>query len=249
MHLKVIACEVLAREFFHCAASARHTTDIKLLTQGLHDNADTCRAQLQAEIDGASPEQFDAVILGYGLCNNSLAGIRAGQVRVVIPRAHDCITLLLGSKERYAERFAVHPGTYYYSSGWIECETRGGERVAYSQKSGLAKRLARQELIEKYGEENGQYLFAVSSQWEVNYTHGALIRFPFTAGLELEEKVRAICEEKIWSYMEVDGDLRLIRHALAGQWNQEDFLIVEPGGEITACYDDNIIGCKECSSA
>jgi len=38
----------------------------------------------------------------------------------VVPRAHDCITLLLGSKERYAKLFGERPGTYWYSAGWLE---------------------------------------------------------------------------------------------------------------------------------
>ena len=249
MHLKVIACEVLARELFHCAAQALNTVDIKLLPQGLHDNADACRAELQAEIDAAAPEVFDAVVLGYGLCSNSLIGIRAGRTRMVVPRGHDCITLFLGSRERYAKLFAERPGTYYYSSGWLEYGSRGGERVGYSQKSGLAQRMAYEELVAKYGEENAEYLLGSLSQWETNYTHAALIRFPFAQQLGLEEKVRAICREKEWEYVEIEGDLRLIRAALDGPWDPKDFLIVEPGQEIEARYDDDIIGCRACRTA
>ena len=243
MHLKIIACEVFAREIYHCAARALNTTDIALFTQGLHDNSDTCRHELQAEIDAVPPEQFDALLLGYGLCNNSVVGIRAGRLRMVIPRAHDCISFFLGSKERYAREFAECPGTYYYTSGWLEYESRGGERVAYSQKSGLAKRAAYEELLEKYGEENAGYLVESMSQWEVHYTRGALIQFAFTRHLGLEEKVRAICEQKNWEYSEIPGDLRLIQDWLDGRWDPERFLVVEPGRRIEARYDDEIIAC------
>ncbi|MFV1980286.1 MAG: DUF1638 domain-containing protein [Rhodothermia bacterium] len=33
----------------------------------------------------------------------------------VLPRAHDCITLLMGSRTRYLEYFKAHPGTYFRS--------------------------------------------------------------------------------------------------------------------------------------
>jgi len=241
MHLKVIACEVLAREVFYCAARALNTTDITLLTQGLHDNPDTCRRELQEAIDAVQPEAFQAVFLGYGLCNNSTAGIRAGRVPMVIPRAHDCITLFLGSKERYARLFRRQPGTYYYTSGWLEYKDRGGKRVEYTQKSGLAKQMAYREMVEKYGEENARYLVEALSAWEVRYTHGALIRFPFARRLGLEERVRAICRERGWEYCEVRGSLRLIQDGLDGRWDERRFLVLRPGEEIQPRYDRLIL--------
>ena len=54
------------------------------------------------------------------LCNNGVAGLRTKRVSLIVPRTHDCITLLLGSKERYREYFDAHPGTYFHFTGWIE---------------------------------------------------------------------------------------------------------------------------------
>ena len=199
MRLKVVACEVVARELYWCAARARHAADITLLPQGLHDNSDLCRGRLQELIDAAGPDRFDALLLGYGLCNNSIAGVRAGPLRMIIPRAHDCITLLLGSKERYARLFAESPGTYWYSSGWLECHEKRGERIEPRQNSGLGplyKEANFEELVGKYGEENAKYLAEFMSHWEDHYTHGILIEFDFGRHLGLEEKVRDICREK-----------------------------------------------------
>ena len=245
MHLKVIACEVAAREIYHCAARAVNSTDIQLFTQGLHDNSDTCRDTLQAQIDAVPPDQFQATLLGYGLCNNAIVGLRAGPTRLVIPRAHDCITFFLGSKERYAKIFTEHPGTYYYSSGWLEHTDRGGERIAYNQKSGLAKRMALQEMVDKYGEENAKFLFESMGQWEVHYTHGCLIQFDFTRHLGLAENVHRICREKKWKYDELPGDLTLLQDWLDGKWDAERFLVLEPGQAVKARYDDTIIEAAE----
>lgn len=247
MHLKALVCEVLAREFYHVAARAANTTDITLFTQGLHDNPEIMRERLQREIDSVPSDRFDAIVLGYGLCNNGIAGLRAAGIPLIVPRAHDCITLFLGSKERYAAVFAERPGTYYYTSGWLEYESRQGERVGYTPASGLAKRMALQELVAKYGEENARYLADTMSQWEVHYTHGLLITFPFTAHLGLSDRVKAICAEHGWEYAELQGDLALIEAMLNGNWGEDRFLRVAPGEEITAQYDDSIIQCRKCA--
>lgn len=251
MHLKVIACEVLAREVYYCAARAINTVDIELMPQGLHDNSDICRERLQPAINAASPEVFDAVLLGYGLCSNAAVGLRAGCVPLVIPRAHDCITLFLGSHERYEEQFRQRPGTYYYTSGWLEHTSRGGDRPVYAQKSGLARWLAYEELVEKYGEENADYISQTMDQWETHYTHGVLIRFPFDGYLGVEDKVREICAEKGWTYDAIPGDLTLIQDLLDGKWacpesaatdeGDDRFLVLQPGASIEACHDGNIL--------
>ena len=41
---------------------------------------------------------YDAILLGYGLCGNGLAGVTARHTRLVLPRAHDCIGILMGSR-------------------------------------------------------------------------------------------------------------------------------------------------------
>jgi hypothetical protein len=244
MRLKVVACEVLARELYWCAARARHTADVSLMRQGLHDNSDLCRGQLQAQIDQASADRYDALLLGYGLCNNSLAGVRAGPIPMIIPRAHDCITLLLGSKERYARLFAETPGTYWFSSGWLECRQKEGDPIAPRQNSGLGPtyRHEYRELVAKYGEENAKYLIEFMSGWETHYTQGCLIHFDFDGHLGLDDQVRRICDEKGWAFVKVDGDLGLLQAGLDGNWDAERFLTVEPGRTVRASFDDAILG-------
>ncbi len=207
----------------------------------MHDNSDSCRDKLQAAIDATDPEKFDALFLVYGLCNNSLVGIRSAGVKTVVPRAHDCISIFMGSKDEYARRFSERPGTYYYTSGWLEYPDRGGERVEYSQKSGLARRLAYEEAVIQYGEENARFLMETMNSWEVHYTHGTLIRFPLAEHLGLPEKVQAICSEKGWEYSEIKGDLSLIQDGMDGGWGEDRFLVLEPGDEIGATYADDIL--------
>lgn len=46
--------------------------------------------------------------------------IKTGSLQLVVPKARDYITLLLGSKERYRDFFNKHLGTFFRSTGWIE---------------------------------------------------------------------------------------------------------------------------------
>ena len=43
------------------------------------------------------------ILLGYGLCGNGLDGLSARHTRLVLPRAHDCIGLLMGGTAGAAE--------------------------------------------------------------------------------------------------------------------------------------------------
>ena len=47
-------------------------------------------------------------------------GWRRGPSPLVLPRAHDCITLLMGSRTEFERYFQDHPGVYYRSTGWVE---------------------------------------------------------------------------------------------------------------------------------
>ena len=49
-------------------------------------------------------------------------------------------------------------------------------------------------------------------------------------------------EELSWSYDEQIGDPQLIINFLEGNWNSDEFLIVQPGEKVIASHDDQIIG-------
>jgi len=243
MRIKVVACEVVARELYWCAARSPNAVNITLLPQGLHNSPEMLRERLQAEIEAVDPDRYGAIVVGFGLCSNSLDGIRAGRLPLIVPRAHDCITLLLGSKERYAEMFSEAAGTYWFSAGWIDSRKPGEDLPEQSPDGGAGPGCAKryEELVAKYGEDNAKYLVEVMDGWEGRYTRGALVEFPFDGSLGLREKVREICESKDWEMMPVRGDLSLLEAGLDGPWDDERFLTVWPGQTIRACHDAAIL--------
>ena len=98
MRLKIIACEVLCREICLLAAGSPNQVDVEFLPKGLHDMRSVRMLErLQQTLDAVDGTRYDAVAFGYALCGNGLAGLAARSIPVVLPRAHDCITLFLGS--------------------------------------------------------------------------------------------------------------------------------------------------------
>ena len=123
MRILLIGCEVIIRELCEAITRSPHVVDARFLSKGLHDlGAKAMRQGLQAAIDEveARAETYDAIALGYGLCGNGLAGVEARSIPLVLPRAHDCITLLMGSRTGFERYFQDHPGVYYRSVGWVD---------------------------------------------------------------------------------------------------------------------------------
>jgi hypothetical protein len=143
--LKVIACEVFTREVCHCVARTPYVVDLEFTEKGAHDRSDYLRATLQSKIDlvEASPRTYEAILLGFGLCGNSIAGLTARETPLIIPRAHDCCTLFLGSKERFQQHFAGNPSCPFSSSGYLERADSYVHEVNTRQFLGIGPELCR----------------------------------------------------------------------------------------------------------
>jgi hypothetical protein len=224
---------VLWREVSHYASLSKHRFDIRMQEWGLHCRPDDLRATLQAEIDRADATGYDAILIGYGLCSNGVAGIRARTRPLAIIRAHDCVTHLLGSKERYRRFFDAHPGTYWYSPGWIEDHLAPG-RERYER--------TRAEYLEKYGEDNADYLMDLEQDWFKKYSTAAYVDFDFGDAERYKRFTRDCAEWLHWGYEELRGSPELLVDFLDGKWEDDErFLLVEPGQMIQASNDDSIL--------
>ena len=111
---KIISCEVLRDEIEHVNPGY----EIDFVEGALHDYPDKLRARLQERID-ATPGDCP-ILLSCGRCSNGTVGLRGGAHRLIVPAVDDCISILLGSRQRYLEEHGRQPGTYYYTRGWID---------------------------------------------------------------------------------------------------------------------------------
>ena len=227
----LIACHVLWRELCHYCALSPHFFTFDFLKQGLHNTPELLKERLQAAVDAAPPE-CEAVLLGYGLCSNGAAGIVARDKPLVIPRAHDCITFFLGSRERYREYFDAHPGTYWYTPGWIECSVQPGK---------ARHDLLRREYAEKYGDDNADYLMEMEQGWMKEYSNAAYTDLGFGAMNRYKEYTRECAEWLGWNYDELPGDPSLVKDFADGQWDEQRFLIVPPGGTVVPSHDERVV--------
>lgn len=230
----VVACHVLWRELCYYASLSNRIFQFNFLKQGLHCTPDLLRTELQAAIDAADPEHT-AILLGYGLCSNGLVGIQARTKPLVVMRGHDCITFLLGSKERYREYFDTHPGTYWYSPGWIDTSTQPSKE----RYEGVLR-----HYTETYGEENAQYLMEASENWITSYSNAAYVDLGFGDTEAYKAYTRDCAEWLKWKCEFIEGDPTMLRDFLEGNWDSERFLVVQPGETIVASHDEYVIAAQ-----
>lgn len=236
-----LACEVLARPLYLCAARSAHIIDIQLVQKGLHNTPASLRQKLQELVDGA--QGYEAILFGYGLCGQATAGLIARAAPLVIPRAHDCITLFLGSRERYQQQFTDFPGTYWYAQDYIEREDGSGSALSMGAGTDTDLAAVYDEYVQKYGKDNADYLMEVMGAWQQHYRRAVFIDMGVADGAAVEARAQAEAARRGWTFDRLIGDLVLIRRLLNGDW-EDDFLLVPPGGQVVMTYDEGVIGCQ-----
>lgn len=239
---KLIGCEIMFREICLCAAKSSNIIDLQFMPKNLHDiGKEKMSAMLQEEINKVDIDRYEAILLCYGLCNYGVAGLYS-KIPLVIPRAHDCITLLLGSKERYSDYFNNNPGTFFKSTGWIERDVNPS-----ATDESVTSQLGMNINFDDYDEETAEYLKETLGDWGKNYTKYTYIDTG-TGNSDLYEKYKeatmAEAKSRNWDFEKIEGDICLIQDLMDGNWHSDKFLVVPPLNKISATYGDDIISCE-----
>jgi hypothetical protein len=241
MRLKLICCQVLCRESADVVRRSPHLVEVEFLSKGLHEiPCSLMRDRIQEAVDGVPAFRCDAVLLGYGLCSHGLAGIVARTLPVVIPRAHDCITLLLGSRRRYDDSFHQNPGTYFQSIGWVEHRVNPPELEALSIAGRHGLRMSWEERVQRYGEDNARYLEEVLGDHTRHYGRMAFIRSGVEPDAAAEQECEAEARRRGWAFDRLAADLGLLGRMVNGAWN-DDFVVLAPGERSVATHDGRIL--------
>lgn len=189
----------------------------------LHTRPQDMRPALQSQIDALPAPSL--VLLGYGLCGNGVVGVRAGPHVLVMPRTHDCIAVFLGSYQAYADRFRENPATFYLTTGWLE----SGDGPLFDWQTFKAQ----------YDEDTADYLV------DMMYRHYRRICFVAFSEAELAHyrpqamEVAEFCRRR-WSmsYEELLGSEAMVARLLAAprhvDQGSDEFVVIGPGGEVTA---------------
>ncbi|MHB8065160.1 MAG: DUF1638 domain-containing protein [Ruminiclostridium sp.] len=243
LKLKIIACDVLNREISYLASQSKNYVDVTFLNQGLHNTPDKLKEIVQTEVNKANGEfpynyyntspKYDYIILGYGLCSNGIVGITSHSIPMIIPRAHDCITMLMGSKESYKSSFQNYPGTFWFSSGWIE---RGW------QPSELKYTALLKDYTQKYGEDNAKFLMEIEQNSMKEYKKAGFISWDCFQNNEYYRKVTKDSSKFFdWDFVEIEGSRSLLENIINGEFHDNEVLVVPPMSVVNASHDDEII--------
>ncbi len=235
-----LTCSALSRTIYALAAHSPHTITVQLLRQGLHNRPKNLRSILQSHIDDVASADCDGILLAYGMCGASTIGLTARDVPLVMPRAHDCITLYLGSQERYQEEFTNHPGTFWYSVDYMEHLQKGSTETLGAANIETEGEVYEQ-YIEKFGKETADMLMEEMRKWSSHYTRAAFIDMGLGDQSKVESMARKKAEREGWAFERIQGDNRLLKMLINGDWNDDEFLIVPPGYTINQNYKPGLI--------
>ena len=246
MNYKLIACSVLQREFACLSFKCSNTIDVTTVRQQYHEVPTTLNRILQEEIDridsntdphtnDLSRRNIDAILLGYGLCSNAVIGLHSKKYPIVIPKAHDCATLVMGSKEIYQQYFETYKGSYFFTRGWYDL----GE---FDADDSRRQEQLRQLYMEKYeDEEIVDELMEMELELTKNYKYITYVEWPDLADEASRQCALDICAARGWTYNHMMGSSSLLEDLLEGRWDPEKFLVLQPGETAVPSYDGQIL--------
>jgi len=203
--VKIIACKTIEDEI----ERVRGDIEADYCEGFLHDTPDKLRATLNERI-AATPEDC-TILLGYGRCSNGTMDLETGPRRVIMPACDDCIAMLLGSRRVYLEQFAAHPGTFYYTRGWME-------ELDDPYREYL-------KLVPKLGEETAREACLMYME---GYSRVAIIDTGTYDMDRCESYVQKVSEFFGLPVHRLQGSLRLLEKLVRGP-HDDEFLDVQPG--------------------
>lgn len=249
MYLKLLGCKMLEREIASVVYNSVNAVDVTMVRQQLHEKPKQLSVVLQEEIDAIdeniskysndiTTHDFDAILLGFGLCSETVIGLHSKKYPLVIPKVHDCIALLMGSRNAYMEYAQKHQGTFYYSPGYIEHENINDQDIEerrfqmymarFKGKEKLAKRAMEIEREYTQGYENLTYI-----TWDT-------LNLP-----QHREKAIDISKQHNWTYEDYKGNNSYFKDLVDGNWDEDRFIIVPPGYTVEQSYDWNVLKLKK----
>jgi hypothetical protein len=212
--LGVVACDVVKGELER-VIGGRGDVELKFMDYALHATPKEMPGKLNDAVEEMRGRGCSRVALAYGLCSNGTAGVKAG-CPLVMPRCHDCISMLLGSPARYMEVFTKLPGTYFLSDGWLR---NGADPIATVET----------RYAPKMGEKRAWKGMAMEI---ANYKYCCLINNGVGDVKLLRERAMANCKAFNKEYIELDADLSYFEALLDGPHDPSGFLVMQPGEAI-----------------
>jgi len=213
--IKIIGCAVMLDEMRSFLPPG---ADVQVFGMSRHARPKQLKLDLQEAVSDADGT-YDVILLGYGLCSNAVVGLRACHSRLVIPKRHDCIGVLLSSHEAYAAEMHTEPAFFL---------TRGYIRGYREDLSGPADEFDR--VAAHHGTERAE---AIVGKMMRPYTRLVYLQTSESNDAEADRQYAFEMAARFQlRYEERPGSPELLRQMANGQWGRE-FVVVEPGDEVT----------------
>lgn len=209
MNTVIVACRTLEQELLCAMERIGCTLPVRWIESGLHNVPKKLNARLQELLDDCGG--FDTVVLAMGFCGNSVVGLKTGSFRLVIPRADDCISLLLGQEQRRS-----FSATYFLTEGWLK-----GERNIWAEY---------QNCVSRYGQEQGRQIFDAMF---AHYRFLALVDSGAYDSSAAREQSMDISRQLGLAFRSIPGSLEHIEHLVLGNWDSSTHLILPPNSTVT----------------
>jgi hypothetical protein len=219
--LTIIACDVMKEELL----KLEQTSPLRFIfvSMGLHRWPERLREELARVLANEIPDGTTAIVFGFGLCGGALSGLTAPGIPLIIPKVHDCIPLLIGSREEYTRELEREKGTYFLSGGWLEGErTLMTEYRRVRDRHGATKaRKVIATMLDSY-----QRILFVSTGHPRQEERSAEAR-------ELAQLLGLPLELRSGSSVWLDS-------LINGPWHSDNFIVIEPYGTVSDEHFTNV---------
>lgn len=122
MKTALIACKTIEKEVEAILEQYSISMDyIFYVASGLHNSTMRLQEAVKKEMEKLKELDVDRLLLCFGLCGNMIDGLETGDYETILPKTDDCITLLLGSRQRRKNLDERKRG-YFLTKGWLQGE-------------------------------------------------------------------------------------------------------------------------------
>ncbi|WP_404423764.1 DUF1638 domain-containing protein [Nibricoccus sp. IMCC34717] len=227
----LVACEVFRREVEALAGRGLGFERAEWLPIALHDRpASMAPAINEAIARLEQPGGLDCVLLAYGLCGGGLAGVQAKSLPLVVPRAHDCISIFLGCARKHEQRVRKQPDTFFLTQGWIE-----GGRAPGPGRADAIRALYRDR-------EPDEIEDLVDADREAFDKYKRIGFVDTGVSPQVESSCRRCSDFLGWELERIEGTLSWLEALFQGTpWDPVRFLTVPPGHSVQATWDETLL--------